>query len=85
MSLAGQSLGIVKPISKPGRGTPTARALPEQLTTQERATIEAALAETRGKVSGPTGAAAKLRMPPSTLESRIRALGIDKGRFKTAY
>ena len=48
----------------------------------EREIIEAALAETRGRVSGPSGAAAKLRIPPSTLETRIKALKIDKRRFK---
>jgi DNA-binding NtrC family response regulator len=63
----------------------TGRPLAEQLTIQERTTIESALAETRGKVSGPTGAAAKLRIPPSTLESRIKALRIDKSRFKASY
>src|SRR5207245_875637 len=46
----------------------------------EREIIEAALAETRGRVSGPSGAAAKLRIPPSTLETRITALKIDKRR-----
>jgi formate hydrogenlyase transcriptional activator len=40
--------------------------------------IEAALAETRGKISGPAGAAAKLGIPRQTLESKIRRLGIDK-------
>ena len=48
----------------------------------EREIIEAALAETRGRVSGLSGAAAKLRIPPSTLETRIKALNIDKRRFK---
>jgi transcriptional regulator with GAF, ATPase, and Fis domain len=48
----------------------------------ERQIIEAALAESRGRVSGPCGAAAKLRIPPSTLESRIRALDISKVQFK---
>jgi DNA-binding NtrC family response regulator len=48
----------------------------------EREIIEAALAETRGRVSGPSGAAAKLRIPPSTLETRIKALKIDKQQFK---
>ena len=48
----------------------------------EREIIEAALAETRGPVSGPSGAAAKLRIPPSTLETRIKALKIDKQGFK---
>jgi formate hydrogenlyase transcriptional activator len=40
--------------------------------------IEAALAETHGRISGPSGAAAKLRIPRQTLESKIRRLGIDK-------
>jgi PAS domain S-box-containing protein len=48
----------------------------------EREIIEAALAETRGRVSGPSGAAAKLRIPPSTLETRIKALEINKGKFR---
>jgi transcriptional regulator with GAF, ATPase, and Fis domain len=48
----------------------------------EREIIEAALAETRGRVSGPSGAAAKLRVPPSTLETRIKALKINKQQFK---
>ena len=48
----------------------------------EREMIEAALAETRGRVSGPSGAAAKLRVPPSTLESRIKASKINKQQFR---
>jgi formate hydrogenlyase transcriptional activator len=48
----------------------------------EREIIEAALAKTRGRVSGPSGAAAKLRVPPSTLETRIKALRINKQQFK---
>jgi formate hydrogenlyase transcriptional activator len=48
----------------------------------EREIIEAALAESKGRVYGPSGAAAKLRIPRSTLESRIRALKINKSRFK---
>jgi PAS domain S-box-containing protein len=48
----------------------------------EREIIEAALAETRGRVSGPSGAATKLGMPPSTLEDRIKALKINKQQFK---
>jgi PAS domain S-box-containing protein len=48
----------------------------------ERKIIEAALAETRGRVSGLSGAAAKLRIPPSTLETRIKALKINKHQFK---
>jgi transcriptional regulator with GAF, ATPase, and Fis domain len=48
----------------------------------ERDLIEAALAQTEGKVSGLSGAAAKLGIPASTLESKIRSLKINKYRFK---
>ena len=48
----------------------------------EREIIEAALAESRGRVSGPSGAAARLGIPSSTLDHRIKALQIDKARFK---
>jgi DNA-binding NtrC family response regulator len=48
----------------------------------ERAIIEAALAASRGRVAGPSGAAASLGIPPSTLEHRIRALRINKTHFK---
>jgi formate hydrogenlyase transcriptional activator len=48
----------------------------------EREMIEAALADTRGRVSGPAGAAEKLGIPASTLETRIKALKIGKVQFK---
>jgi len=48
----------------------------------EREIIEAALAETRGRVSGPSGAAVKLGVPSSTLDHRIKALKINKKHFK---
>lgn len=48
----------------------------------ERDQIEAALAATRGRISGPSGAAIRLGMRPSTLESKIRSLKIDKYRFR---
>ena len=48
----------------------------------ERQIIEAALAKSRGRISGPKGAAANLAVPPSTLESRIKKLKISKSRFK---
>ena len=51
---------------------------------QEREMIEAALAQAGGRVSGPSGAAAQLGMPASTLESKIRTLKINKYRFKIA-
>jgi DNA-binding NtrC family response regulator len=55
-----------------------------RLLVQEKDMIEAALKDTRGRVSGPTGAAVKLGIPRSTLESKIRSLKIDKNRFKTS-
>ena len=56
-------------------------ALPQTLQGQEKDMIESALAKSRGKVAGPRGAAAKLGIPPSTLESKIKQLRIDKRRF----
>jgi len=57
--------------------------LPRRLETQEKNMIEEALKASRGRVFGPTGAAAKLGIPRSTLESKIKSLKIDKNRFKT--
>jgi formate hydrogenlyase transcriptional activator len=48
------------------------------LKVREVETIEATLAETHGRIAGPSGAAAKLGIPRQTLESKIRRLGIDK-------
>jgi PAS domain S-box-containing protein len=62
---------------------PASQPLTKKPVTEEKELIEAALAESRGRVSGPSGAAAKLGMPPSTLESKIRSLKINKYRFKT--
>ena len=56
--------------------------LPWRLLEQEKDMIEAALKDTRGRVSGPTGAAVKLGIPRSTLESKIKSLKIDKNRFR---
>jgi PAS domain S-box-containing protein len=57
--------------------------LPRRLEAQEKDIIEEALKASRGRVFGPTGAAAKLGIPRSTLESKIKSLKIDKNRFKT--
>ena len=51
---------------------------------RERKLIEAALAETHGRVSGPRGAAAELRIPPTTLDYKIKRLHIRKHQFKIA-
>src|SRR5258706_1951219 len=56
--------------------------LPRRLDAQEKNIIEEALKASRGRVFGPTGAAAKLGVPRSTLESKIKTLKIDKNRFK---
>jgi PAS domain S-box-containing protein len=53
-----------------------------RLPAQEKAAIEAALRECGGRVYGPSGAAAKLGIPRSTLETKIRALKINKHRFR---
>jgi transcriptional regulator with GAF, ATPase, and Fis domain len=51
---------------------------------EEKTIIEGVLAETRGRVSGPSGAASKFGIPPTTLESRIRTLKINKHRFRSS-
>ena len=64
--------------AQPGRGP-----FSKGSTAQEKASIEAALAQTGGRISGSSGAAAILGVPPSTLESKIRSLKINKFRFKS--
>jgi PAS domain S-box-containing protein len=68
---------------KPEELEPASKPLLRMPPSQEKQAIEAALAEAQGRVSGPTGAAAMLGVPASTLDSKIRALGINKHRFKT--
>jgi formate hydrogenlyase transcriptional activator len=58
--------------------------LSESLLHQEREVIEAALEESMGRISGPLGAANKLGIPRTTLESKIKSLRINKHRFKSA-
>jgi PAS domain S-box-containing protein len=67
-------------VTVPGSGFESLRKLPSQ----EKEIIEAALSECGGQVYGPSGAAAKLGIPRSTLEHKIRSLKINKKRFKTA-
>lgn len=59
-------------------------ALSGALLAHEKEAIEIALAQSHGRISGPTGAAARLGIPATTLESKIKRLGIDKYRFKQA-
>jgi formate hydrogenlyase transcriptional activator len=56
--------------------------LTDDLVQREREMIETALRESRGLVAGPSGAAAKLRIPRQTLNSKIRKLGINSYSFK---
>ena len=69
---------------RPTRSAPRIEAptVAQNAPPSERAIIEAALAECRGRVSGASGAAAKLGVPPSTLDHRIKALDISKAQFK---
>jgi formate hydrogenlyase transcriptional activator len=64
-------------VTEPNKGLGHFKKLPSQ----EKEIIEAALNESGGRVYGPTGAAAKLGIPRSTLEHKIRSLKIDKNRF----
>jgi formate hydrogenlyase transcriptional activator len=63
---------------RPQAVLPLARSVAER----EREVIEAALAVSEGRISGPSGAAAKLGIPRQTLDSKIASLQIDKLRFK---
>ena len=54
----------------------------QKLAAREKEMIESALRESEGRVFGPSGAAAKLGIARSTLESKIRSLKINKNHFK---
>jgi transcriptional regulator with GAF, ATPase, and Fis domain len=74
-----ESWFAAQPAASDGHGT----SLNRRLLDQEREMIEAALVEANGRVSGSSGAAAKLGIPASTLESKIKTHGINKAKFKT--
>ena len=57
--------------------------LPDTLQNHEKGIIEAALAESKGKIAGPEGAAARLGIPRSTLDSKIKQLKIKKHKFSS--
>jgi formate hydrogenlyase transcriptional activator len=71
--LSGRSPGTA-PVASLSTGT---------LATHQKDAIEAALKDSMGRVAGPFGAAGRLGVPASTLESKIKALNIDKRRFKS--
>ena len=68
--------------SLPAPTVPSHTTPSRTLATQQKDAIEAALVESKGRVSGPFGAASLLGIPSSTLESKIKMLKIDKRRFK---
>jgi formate hydrogenlyase transcriptional activator len=67
---------------EPAQNPVRPRSLDGALLRQEKEMIEAALAESQGRISGPAGAAAKLGLPARTLDSKIKRLKINKYRFK---
>src|SRR5580700_3150664 len=67
----------LRPESESGVG------LRPSLSNHQREIIEAALAQTHGRIAGPHGAAAKLGVPRTTLESKIKSLHIDKNRYRS--
>jgi DNA-binding NtrC family response regulator len=68
---------------RPERSTGAPHILGRPSVSEEKQLIESALAESCGRVAGTDGAAARLGIPRSTLESKIRSLRIDKNRFRT--
>jgi DNA-binding NtrC family response regulator len=71
-------------IQDPAQPVPPAK-MTRILQDQAKEIIESALAESRGKVAGAGGAASRLGIPPSTLDSKIRQLRIKKNNFRTAF
>jgi formate hydrogenlyase transcriptional activator len=67
---------------EPARPSASTAPLLVTLAEREKEAIEAALADSRGRISGPSGAAAKLGIPRQTLDSKIASLQISKNRFK---
>ena len=66
----------------PAQPNGSSSTLAEKLHDQEKKIIEASLAESKGRIAGRCGAAAKLGIPSSTLESKIKLLRINKNHFK---
>ena len=62
-------------------GSEMQNGLKETLINQEKKIIETALAASKGKIAGPNGAAARLGIPPSTLDSKIKQFGIKKSQL----
>jgi len=78
LSIDARWLAARVPAAPPAAPVPTASLVAHAVDA-----TEAALPESKGRVSGPFGAAARLGVPASTLESKIKSLRIDKHRFKS--
>ena len=82
--IVGSSPPLQAVLSTIVRVAPTdSTVLTETLQNREREIIEAALAESKGKVAGPKGAAGKLGIPPSTLDWKIKQLRINIHKFSS--
>ena len=79
----GETLQVEDTLLPPEKGSRAPSSLSSNLEGQEKRLIENVLAETGGRVSGPSGAALRLQIPSTTLESKIRKLKIDKHRFRS--
>jgi transcriptional regulator with GAF, ATPase, and Fis domain len=81
---AGEVLAIDEELlsgARPAEDAPMG-SLQKEMAKHERILIERALAERQGRISGPSGAAIILHLPPSTLSARMKALKIDVSKFK---
>jgi len=72
-------------LSARSRRRDSSPSISRTLSTQEKNAIEEALMECKGRVAGPFGAASRLGIPSSTLESKIKMLNIDKRRFRPEF
>jgi DNA-binding NtrC family response regulator len=89
----GQGLEVARALGSPASLLPSGESAPAQAAPLQKASlaslsavmarhIEAALAQTRGRIEGPAGAAALLVINPHTLRARMRKLGIRWQSFR---
>jgi DNA-binding NtrC family response regulator len=69
-------------LSSQAVGRPESGALTSTLQSYEKEIIEKALADSNGRVAGPNGAAAKLGVPRTTLDARIKQLNIKRSTIR---
>lgn len=83
LASGGASASGRPPAAAPAAATPLA-ATSARLDEVVIARVERVLAETRGRIEGARGAAARLGVNPHTLRAKMRKLGIDWARFRDA-